>query len=43
MKKEKDMLTQEFRHMLQWKIVVVYVVYAFEYQPISFSFNVAML
>ena len=43
MKKKEDMLTQRFRHMLQWKIVVVYVVYAFEYQPISFSFNVAML
>ena len=30
MKKKKDILTQRFRHMLQWKIVVVYVVYAFE-------------
>ena len=40
MKKEKDMLTQEFRHMLQRKIVVVY---AFEFQPISSSFNVSML
>ena len=39
MKKKKDMLTQRFRHILQWKIVVVYVVYAFEFQPISSSFN----